>query len=156
MKPLLCFSIAALAFGCSDESSSARTETTVVEFLNLRVESVTATRAVARFETSVPTTCAVSYGDARDSLTLTAVDPDMAEGEVSADHQVPLEDLLPETQYFWQGVVEVDGAELRSAVQSFETSEGMAQTDLVNFATGCLQQLWQRRERLKLGYQQRV
>jgi len=95
-----------------------------VDFLNLRVEELTHVRGVVRFETSIPTTCAVVWGTTEDELDNVSVDPDMAEGELSADHNVPLEDLSPSTTYYWRGYVEVDDQSATSELQSFTTLPG--------------------------------
>jgi hypothetical protein len=70
-----------------------------VTFTPLRAEELGATRVVIRFDTSRPTSCEAEYGLSADALDLTATDPEMGDGELSLDHQVPLEDLTPETTY---------------------------------------------------------
>lgn len=108
-----------------------------VRFENLRVEELAARRAVVRFDTSVPTTCEVAFGTSEDALVESATDPNMAEGETTTAHEVPLEDLQPETTYFWQAVV-VDATDLewRSDVGSFTTTVDEATAGLQNFALG--------------------
>lgn len=128
----------ALASGCSDDdpTQDVRENPEPVEFLNLRVSELEARRALVEFETSIATSCEIEYGLADDALNLRAEDPEMEEGELSIDHQVPLEDLEPETTYFWRGfVVNEAGDEFRSEIQSFTTpAEDGSTPDLVNFA----------------------
>ena len=109
--------VSAVAFSaCGDEAAE-------LEFSNLRAEAVTATSAILRFDTSLPTTCEVEYGLAIDELDLTATDPTMGEDDpYSYDHEVPVEDLLAGRTYYWRGRAEdADGNVYRSGIQSFET-----------------------------------
>jgi hypothetical protein len=133
MRYLLGLIFVTIIGGCSDVSE---TEPITVEFLNLRIESLSSTRAVAKFETSIPTSCEVEYGLASDALNIVAVDPDMPEDELAIEHEVPLEDLDPDTTYFWRGFVKVQGQEFRSETLSFTTPAAeLDDTDtLVNYA----------------------
>ena len=108
-----------------------------VTFVNLRAEEIAATRAVLRFETSVPATCAVRYGIAPDALDGFATDPSMTGAELSITHQVPVEDLAPATPYWWRGVAtDAAGATWESDLQSFTTADAGAGGDaLVDVAT---------------------
>lgn len=93
-----------------------------VTFSNLRVEELSATRALIRFETSAPTTCEVEYGLAENALDGRATDPDMAPGQLVTGHRVPLEDLRPATTYYWRArATDEDGRTFYSAPLSFET-----------------------------------
>lgn len=117
---------AALAFlGCSGE----------VSILNLRLEERSATRVVARFETSEPTSCWVEFGASGGALGKIATDPDMAPGQTSITHRVPLEDLSPDTAYDWAARVETPGGtSFRSAVQTFRTMTSTATVQGTNVA----------------------
>ena len=89
----VCLALGVLA-ACGGERAS-------VEFQNLRVEEVAARRAVVRFDTSLPTSCEVRYGVEVDALNQSATDPNMAPGQLSYTHDVPLEDLEPATTYYF-------------------------------------------------------
>src|SRR5690606_34075188 len=73
-----------------------------VQFLNVQVGSITASRAVVSFDTSEPTSCEATFGTAAEALDRTATDPDMEEGQLVLEHNVPLEDLLPSRTYYWR------------------------------------------------------
>lgn len=104
--------------GCGVESSEK-----LLEFSALRVEEIGALRAVVRFTTSVESTCELEYGASRDRLTLRATDPDMDPlNPYSIDHQVPLEDLEPDTQVFYRARATTRSETTYfSEVDSFET-----------------------------------
>lgn len=85
---------AALSSGCTAE----------VEFLDLRVEDITTSGAVVRFDTSVPTTCEVEYGTT--GFNLLAEDPAMVGDELSTEHEVPLFDLAADTSYVFRARAE--------------------------------------------------
>jgi len=109
----------------------------VIRFGDLRTEEIAARRAVVRFTTETPTSCEVDFGTAAQTLDQTATDPSMAQGELSTDHEVPLEDLVPATTYFWRGrVVDADGQMALTEVLSFTTLGDDATTGLQNFALG--------------------
>lgn len=111
--------------GCSGE----------VSILNLRLEELSATRVVARFETSEPTSCWVEFGASGGALGKIATDPDMAPGQTSITHRVPLEDLSPDTSYDWAARVETaGGAIVRSAAQTFRTATSTATVQGSNVA----------------------
>lgn len=114
-----------LLLGCSGE----------VSISNLRIEELTATRALARFETSDPTSCWVEYGSAGGAREKIATDPDMAPGQTSLTHRVPLEDLRPDTAYDWVARVETAGGSIvRSLPLSFRTSTSTATAQGTNVA----------------------
>lgn len=107
-----------------------------VEFLDLRVEELTDVRAVVRFDTSLPTSCEVEWGLTADALVNTATDPSMEEGEVAIEHEVPLEDLSPDTMYFWRAKgTDVDERTFYSDVLSFRTPMGTTMPTGENVAT---------------------
>lgn len=111
----------------SDDSSDSTTE---IGFVNLRVENVTGSRAVVKFDTSVPTTCEAEYGVSVEALDLTATDPSMEENQFELDHEIPLEDLSPLTTYYYRArATDASGNTARSETLSFTTAEA-AQTDL--------------------------
>jgi hypothetical protein len=134
-------SIVVAVTACLAACGEARVDDTAVEasealeFLDLRVEDVSATRAVVRFRTSRPTSCEALFGTDPDNLDRRATDPDMAEGELSLDHEVPLEDLLGETTYSWRAVaVDAAGRTDISATQSFTTPPSLDTSGWVNVA----------------------
>lgn len=93
-----------------------------VEFIALRIEEVSATRAAVRFDTSRPTSCRAEFGSDESSLDRSATDPNMEEGELSIDHEVPLEDLLGETTYHVRAVAtDAAGRTGTSELVSFTT-----------------------------------
>lgn len=97
-----------------------------VDFTEVRTEEISATRAVVRFNTSVPTTCEADYGLAPDMLNLTATDPNMADGELTVTHEVPLEDLMPDQLYYWRArATDADGVTSLSETFQFMTMPGM-------------------------------
>lgn len=107
---------------------------TAVQFIDLRAEDVAATRAVVRFDTSVPTTCEIEYGLAADALTERAEDPSMVGEELSIEHEVPVEDLEPATTYYFRArATDAAGETWFSEVQRFETLEA-EQVEGVNIA----------------------
>lgn len=93
-----------------------------VEFYDLRVDELAARRAVVKGETSRPTTCRVDFGTSMMMLDRSASDPNMADGQRAIDHEVPLEDLIPDTMMFWQArAIDEDGEVYLSEVMSFRT-----------------------------------
>jgi hypothetical protein len=98
-------------------------ETSEVEFTNLRVEEITSTRAVVRFETSRPTTCEVEYGLTESDLIFHATDPSMDPmTPYSIDHEVPLEDLQPDTTYYHRAMaIDPSGNIYYSEIGQFQT-----------------------------------
>lgn len=107
-------SVVGVFFGCGENEP--------VEFYDLRVDELTARRAVVKGETSRPTTCRVDFGTSMMMLDRSASDPNMADGQSAIDHEVPLEDLTPDTMMFWQArAVDEDGEVYLSEVMSFRT-----------------------------------
>ncbi len=129
--------------GCSENESESTAQSPselgergMIRFIDLRVEDISATRAVVRFDTDIPTTCEVEWGSSRDALINTAVDPSMVEGEFETDHEVPIEDLNPDTTYYLRAVAEdAQGREDVSSVISFQTLSQAATPEGTNIAT---------------------
>ena len=127
-------SIAALAgsvalIACGDDKSTGASSE--VEFLELRVEEITATKAVVRFATSEPTTCEAEYGTERDALVLSATDPTMGEDPFGIDHNVPIEDLTPGTTYYYRArASSEDERTFLSGIQEFKTLAAPAVTSV--------------------------
>lgn len=93
-----------------------------VTFSQLRLEEVTATRAVLRFTTSRPTSCEAELGTSPDALNLRFTDPDMRPGELVTQHQVPLENLAAAQTYFVRArAVDASGGVFLSETLSFTT-----------------------------------
>lgn len=127
--------LAACGEASSVENAAPVNGVAAVEFLDLRVEELSATRAVVRFDTSRPTSCQAEFGTDAEHLDRSATDPDMAEGELSFEHEVPLEDLTGETTYSWRAVaVDAAGDTVVSETHSFTTPPGVASGDWVNVA----------------------
>jgi hypothetical protein len=106
-----------------------------VQFENIRVEEIAAYRAVVRFTTSRETTCHIEFGTAVDAMNRTATDPDMLPGTFLLEHEVALEDLAPETTYFFAALVEdPDGHEFLSEVAQFSTGPGTPVDAMTNVA----------------------
>jgi hypothetical protein len=106
-------------------SSVAGEAEALVEFLNMRVEDVASTRAVIRFETSRPTTCEVEWGLSMDAMITTATDPNMEPGTFVEEHEVPLEDLSPDTMIFFRAkATDPMGNTYYSEATSFRTEMG--------------------------------
>jgi hypothetical protein len=100
-----------------------------IAFSNVRVESVTANRAVVLFDTDVATSCQVMFGPTREDLGQIATDPDMMGASVALTHRVPLENLTAETTYFYRAMASGSVSELAQ----FATPKGAAIT-LANVA----------------------
>jgi len=127
----------ALSFSaaCGSSSSDAGDSEDAVEFLNLRVEELASTRAVIRFDTSRPTTCEVEWGLSMDAMTTTATDPNMEPGTFAEEHEVPLEDLGPDTMIFFRAkATDPMGDTYYSEVMSFRTEMGDGDPTRVNVA----------------------
>lgn len=108
-------------------------------FLDVRVEQLASARAVVRFQTTQPATCKVEFGTVESNLDRTATDPNMVEGNLVTDHTVPLEDLTPDTAYFFRAVATTKAGETsRSGVATFRTLTGQVNTTLRNVALGSL------------------
>jgi hypothetical protein len=91
-------------------------------FDELRIEELAPTRAVVRFKTSGPASCQIVYGVDATALDLTATDPSMAEGQLSEEHEVSLEDLLADSVYTWFArATDADGTVHPSERQTFHT-----------------------------------
>ncbi len=118
--------LALTAGACSPSDSADDADAApggAIEFSDLRVEEIAADRAVVRFDTSVPSSCEVEYGPAMDQLNGTATDPDMEPGQLALDHDVPLEDLDPETTYYLRAVAtDGDGQTAYSNTIQFATT----------------------------------
>lgn len=110
-----------LLAACGSSSGAGESETSI-EFLNLRVEELASTRAVIRFDTSRPTTCEAEWGLSMDAMTTTATDPNMEPGTFAEAHEVPLEDLSPDTLIFFRAkATDPMGDTYFSEVMSFRT-----------------------------------
>jgi hypothetical protein len=90
---------------------------------DLRVEEISATRAVVRFTTDIETSCEVRFGFAEDALAQSATDPNMdPENPYAIEHQVPLEDLPPDTVVYFRAAVTTKGERtFLSPVDTFTT-----------------------------------
>lgn len=127
-ESLECDASAHIAVDAGEHDSSHASEDAAadggVQFLDVRVESITSTRAVVRFDTSQPTSCEAMFGTAPDALDRSATDPDMEEGQLVRDHNVPLEDLMPSQTYYWRAkATNAAGETYVSALYEFQTTE---------------------------------
>ncbi len=121
--------------GNDDSSPSAPLDSSDVGFTNLRVEDITAKRAVVLFTTSQPTTCFVEYGTAADSLDKVATDPSMGVDDFRVEHTVTLEDIIPATTYYYRGLVTTEyGDTFYSSVAQFTTLPDTVSITLTNIA----------------------
>jgi hypothetical protein len=106
-----------------------------VTFSNVRIEEVGPYRALIRFETSRPTRCHLEFGLAPDVLDGRATDPDMEAGTYVIQHKVPLEDLTPDTVYYFTAVAtDSDGIDYHSAMGEVMTGPPVAVDSLMNVA----------------------
>lgn len=122
-----------VAFACGEAAEEQPPAPLV--FSELRIEALAPNRAVVRFHTDRPATCAVEYGASPGPRSLRATDPEMQEGVFQHEHEVPLEDLAPETSYELQAVaVEADGREARSELHTFTTPAALVTEELPNVA----------------------
>jgi len=104
-------------------------------FVDPRAEEITDVRAVVRFQTSEPTSCEAQFGPAVDQLDRRATDPNMEEGELAIDHEVPLEDLEPDSMVFWRArATDGDGVTWVSAPHQFRTEMAPPPQMRVNYA----------------------
>ena len=137
MKRTIYIALVMLTVGCSDENTNASGDSganTAFQFANLRVEEVSATRAVVRFDTSEPTTCEAEYGTSMTTMDQSATDPSMAPNQLDTVHDVPLEDLVPDTTYYYRArATDKDGRTERSNTLSFKTLP-QRQSGLTNVA----------------------
>ena len=126
---------AVLLASCGGDSAVSPVNSAPVTFSEMRVEDIAATRAVVRFQTSRPTSCEAEFGVAADALDRSARDPDMGAG-FSVDHEVAIEDLTPETLYYYRArAVDPDGESYRSDIFQFTTAAAAPSTeDLTNVA----------------------
>ncbi len=133
---ILIISMSVIVSCDSDNTSPNSTDDTAeVEFTNVRVEELTSRSAVIRFTTSQPTTCDVVYGIAEDMLDQVATDPNMLENNFLTDHDVPLEDLLPEKTYYYKArATTEDGLTYFSSIQLFTTKPETADASYSNIA----------------------
>ena len=116
------------AFGCGGER-------TTTELTALWVQDVAGTRATVRFETSLPTSGEVAFGTSADELERTAKDVAMDPGELSFSHEVPLEDLEPDTEYFWRArAVDRDNTVLWTELDAFTTLDTAPEPEADNVA----------------------
>lgn len=110
-------------------------EQATTELSQLRVEEVAGNRAVVRFETSLPTSGEVQFGTSEDELDRSAIDVAMAPGELSFVHEVPLEDLEPDTEYTWRArAVDRDHAVVLTEPDSFTTLDDESEAEGDNVA----------------------
>lgn len=106
-----------------------------VEFRNLRVEELSAYRAVIRFETSIESTCEVQFGTESTLLDASATDPNMEPGTYLTEHEVPIEDLLPDTTYYFAPIAEDrSGQVFTGSTYEFTTLAGTAVDLMTNVA----------------------
>lgn len=113
---VLSVSLAVLGAGCAE-----------LTFSELRVEELTATRAVVRFSTSVESSCEVELGLEGGPLDQRVTDPAMGPGQRLTVHQVALENLQPERTYqFRARAVDARGAAFTSELRRFTTPRGTA------------------------------
>jgi hypothetical protein len=132
-RRLLCWSALLIASGCAgsgDDGSDAP-----IEFSNLRVEEVSAYRAVVRFDTSREARCEVRFGLSDDALDASATDPNMAPGTYLTRHEVPLEDLQPDTTYSFTAVAtDREDREYTADTGDFSTGPGTPVDSMTNNA----------------------
>lgn len=96
-------------------------------FNNLRIEEVSARRAVVRFDTSRPTRCEAEWGFSSGSIENVATDPNMDPGTLLLQHEVPLEDLPPNaTVYLRARATDAANNTYYSDVIHFQTLDGEA------------------------------
>jgi len=106
-----------------------------IEFSNLRVEELGSYRAVIRFETSRESTCHVLFGASPDALDSSATDPSMEPGTHVIEHEVPLEDLAPDTLYYFAAqAIDRDENEYLSDTDDLTTAAGTPVDEMTNVA----------------------
>lgn len=111
---------AAALLSCGADATVQET----VTFSRMRVEEITANRAVVRFDTSLETSCELEFGPSEAALDQRATDPEMdPDNPFAYDHQVPLEDLSAGQQiYFRARTTTRSGLVFRSEMDSFRTT----------------------------------
>jgi hypothetical protein len=119
--------------GCGDDKATG--VDAGLEFIDLRAEDVAGTRAVIRFVTSRPTTCEAEFGLQETNLDRSASDPTMGSELYGLDHEVPLEDLLPATRYYYRArATDEQGNTYHSGVLQFVTDALPDAPALTNYA----------------------
>ncbi len=122
----------ALCAGCGDDGNERQP---AIQFLNLRVEEISPTRALVRFDTNVPTTCKAEYGTSEENLDFEASDPSMMPNQLAENHNVPLEDLAPQTTYFYRAkATDENGVTARSDIHAFTTLPAPDASAMTNVA----------------------
>lgn len=124
------FCLAAGAVACGGEQATT-------EVSELRIEAIAGERAVVRFETSLPTSGEVLFGTSARKLDHTARDIAMDPGELSFTHEIPLEDLKPDTEYSWRArAVDRDNTVVLTDIDSFTTLDEEPEATGDNVALG--------------------
>lgn len=123
-----------LQITCTKKKTDASDSNSI--FKNVRVEEITANRAVIKFDTTIPTTCEAQYGTSKGELNKTARDPNMAEGSFELVHEVPVEDLASGTAYFYRAkAADASGLIQYSETLSFTTLAGTPAGSAINVAS---------------------
>jgi hypothetical protein len=106
-----------MAPGCGGEQDT-------VEVAEVRVAERAATRAVVHVETTLPTACEVLHGTSESELDRSASEPEIEAAGLSMIHDIVLEDLRPDTKYYFRArVVDRENTEALSEIDSFTTED---------------------------------
>jgi len=142
---LLLIVCATLVVGCGDASENddgtgddpAPASMTFSDFL---IADASARSLSVRFTTSAPTTCEIVYGLSEDDLSKSATDPPMGDDEYDIEYNIEydvlVEDLLPETTYFFRArAADANGDTFSSELQTFTTPKAETNSARTNAAT---------------------
>jgi phosphodiesterase/alkaline phosphatase D-like protein len=122
MRRTLAFTAVLLLAGVTFAMAQAIGDFTITK---LNVENVTGNSAVVAFSTTRPSSTVIAYGTDPNNLSQSAQAP-----WGGTDHHVTLNNLQPDTTYYWQvrtGQAQgTNGGEVRSGVQNFKTTAASA------------------------------
>ena len=76
-----------------------------LEFGDITVDELAGTRGVVRFTTSRPVKCRLELGSTADVLDRYFTDPELEPNALVTEHRIPVENLFPNTKYFFRARV---------------------------------------------------
>ncbi len=134
-------------FACSDDDNDASTpmdgneNQSEIVFSDFSLHHNSTQSVEISFITSAPSTCEILYGLSDDDLSQLASDPAMMPGDLSTEHNVPLEGLTPNTLYYYQArATDEVGATYFSQLRTFtteqETEESATQSNVALLSMG--------------------
>lgn len=106
-------------------------------FSDITIDELAGTRALLRFTTNRAVRLEIQLGSTADVLDKTFTDPELTPGQLTTEHRVPLENLFPNTKYFFQAktkdendtVVYSPAQEFRTPVEAVSRLTNVALTE---------------------------